>query len=121
MLPIHASPERVDISSIQPRGNLFDQFDKFLDPFFKADSQAKFFCRSFYLSPFFGSSRGFEFIGSAPVCLAAGVLGEGGVEIQEATLRTRERAAAIVIAGGVRDAQDALLIATDAPLGWPKQ
>ena len=43
--------------------------------------------------------------------LTVGVPGEGGVEIQEATLCTRERAAAIVIAGWVRDAQDAVLIA----------
>jgi hypothetical protein len=38
MLPIHASTERVDVSSVQLRGNFCDQFDNFLDPLFKADS-----------------------------------------------------------------------------------
>jgi hypothetical protein len=47
-------------------------------------------------------------------------LGEGGLEIQVATLRTREQAAASVIEGKVRDSQDPVLIAIDAPLGWPK-
>src|SRR5688572_20352600 len=57
----------------------------------------------------------------AKVGLALGVLGEGGLEIQHATLCTRERAAATVVAGWLRDAQDdAVLIAIDAPLGWPK-
>jgi hypothetical protein len=45
---------------------------------------------------------------------------KGGLEIQDATLCTRERAAASVIAGWVRDSQDPVLIAIDAPLGWPK-
>jgi hypothetical protein len=56
----------------------------------------------------------------AKVGLALGVLGEGGLAIQDATLCTRERAAATIMAGWVRDAQDAVLIAIDAPLGWPK-
>ena len=38
LLPIHASTERVDVSSVQLRGNFCDQFDNFLDPLFKADS-----------------------------------------------------------------------------------
>lgn len=53
-----------------PRGNLCDQFHNFLNPLFKPYSQAQFFCRSLYLSPFFRPSRRFEFIGSAPVCLS---------------------------------------------------
>jgi hypothetical protein len=56
----------------------------------------------------------------AKVGLALGVLGELGLEVQQATLCTRERAAASVIAGWVRDSQDPVLIAIDAPLGWPK-
>jgi len=56
----------------------------------------------------------------AKVGLSLGVLEEGGLEIQQATLCTRERATAGVIAG-VRDSQDPVLIAIDAPLGWPKQ
>jgi predicted RNase H-like nuclease len=57
----------------------------------------------------------------AKVGLALGVLEEGHLEIQHATLCTRERAAASVIAGWVRDSQDRVLISIDAPLGWPKQ
>jgi hypothetical protein len=34
---------------------------------------------------------------------------------------TRERVAATGIAGWVRESQDPVLIAIDAPLGWPKQ
>jgi hypothetical protein len=56
----------------------------------------------------------------AKVGLAVGVLGELGLEVQQATLCTRERAAASVIAGWIRDSQDPVLIAIDAPLGWPK-
>ena len=56
----------------------------------------------------------------AKVGLALGNLGDDGLEIQDATLCTRERAAANVIAGWLRDAQDPVLIAIDAPLGWPK-
>lgn len=56
----------------------------------------------------------------AKVGLALGVLREEGLEIQHATLCTRERAAATVMAAWLRDAQDAVLIAIDAPLGWPK-
>jgi predicted RNase H-like nuclease len=57
----------------------------------------------------------------AKVGLALGVLREGHVEIERATLCTRERAAANVIAGWVRDSHDRVLIAIDAPLGWPKR
>jgi hypothetical protein len=56
----------------------------------------------------------------AKVGLALGVLSDRGLEVQQATLCTRERAAASVIAGWVRDSQDPVLIAIDAPLGWPK-
>ena len=56
----------------------------------------------------------------ARVGLAVGFPSGGSLKIQQATLCTRERAAASVIAGWVRDAQDAVLIAIDAPLGWPK-
>lgn len=56
----------------------------------------------------------------AKVGLALGVLGEGRLEIQEATLCTRERTAASVIANWLGDLQDGTLIAIDAPLGWPK-
>jgi hypothetical protein len=54
----------------------------------------------------------------AKVGLALGILGERGLEVQQTTLCTRERAAASVIAGWVRDSQDPVLIAIDAPLGW---
>jgi hypothetical protein len=57
----------------------------------------------------------------AKVGIALGNLGNGGLEIQDATLCTRERAAANVIAGWVRDSQGRVWIAIDAPLGWPKQ
>jgi predicted RNase H-like nuclease len=56
----------------------------------------------------------------AKVGLALADLGEGGLEIQQATFCTRERAAASVIAGWVRESQDPVVIAIDAPLGWPK-
>ena len=56
----------------------------------------------------------------AKVGLALGVLSESGLEIQDPTLCTRERAAATVMGGWLRDARDAVLIAIDAPLGWPK-
>jgi hypothetical protein len=57
----------------------------------------------------------------AKVGIAIGVLSERGLQIQQATLCTRERAAATVIAGWLRDSQDPMLLAIDAPLGWPKQ
>ena len=56
----------------------------------------------------------------AKVGLALAVLGEEGLEIQHVTLCTREQTAANVVAGWLRDTQDAVLIAIDAPLGWPK-
>lgn len=57
----------------------------------------------------------------AKVGLALGVLNEGRLEIRDATLCTRERVAASVIASWLSDLEeDVALIAIDAPLGWPK-
>jgi predicted nuclease with RNAse H fold len=56
----------------------------------------------------------------AKVGLALGVLDEGRAEIKSATLCTRERSAADRIANWIHDADDGVLIAIDAPLGWPK-
>ena len=52
--------------------------------------------------------------------LALGFLGDNSVEIQDATLCTLERSAAMVIAGWVKGGEGPALIALDAPLGWPK-
>lgn len=54
------------------------------------------------------------------VGIALGLHGDAGLEIQDATLCTRERAAANVIASWVHNSQDPILISIDAPLGWPK-
>jgi predicted RNase H-like nuclease len=52
--------------------------------------------------------------------LALGSLSDNSVEIQDATLCTLERSAAMVIAGWLKDGEGPALIALDAPLGWPK-
>ena len=56
----------------------------------------------------------------AKIGLAFGILDKGRPEIRDATLCTRERAAASVVDTWLADRHDASLLAFDAPLGWPK-
>lgn len=55
----------------------------------------------------------------AKVGLALGVLDNGRLELRDATLCSRERLAASVVCSWLSDRTGPVLLAIDAPLGWP--